>query len=155
MGHLWHNICINAFHIFAITGQLRVEIPEETYNERWDIIIVMGVLGLYRTVELCIEQWNLHDSHILALQEALEVWRALGQHGVPPDLYGGHILCITDGNESVKSTGTAWRTAWLTSLSYSMHYRWQWKCKEHWDTMEYCMTYMVVIFSLLQVEKKV
>lgn len=52
------------------------------------------------------EQSNLHDGHILALQEALDVWRTLGQHRGQPDLHGGHILCIRGGTKSVKSIGT-------------------------------------------------
>jgi hypothetical protein len=52
------------------------------------------------------KQLNLHDGHILALQEALEVWRTLRQYGRLPDLLGGHILCITGGTGSVMSGGT-------------------------------------------------
>jgi len=83
-----------------------VEIPEGMYNEWWDIISVTGVLGLHWREGLCMEQSNLHDGHTLALQEALEVWRTLGQNGGLHDLYGGHILCITAVIKSVKSTGT-------------------------------------------------
>ena len=57
------------------------------------------------------EQSNLHDGHTLALQEALELWRTLGHHGLLPDLCGGHIRCITGDIESAESIGTALRTA--------------------------------------------
>lgn len=52
------------------------------------------------------EQSDLHDGHILALKEALELWRTLGHHGGLPGLHVGHILCITGGTESVKGVGT-------------------------------------------------
>jgi len=52
----------------------------------------------------------------------------------------------TGDTESVKSIGTAWRTAWLTWWSYSLYYRWHWECKERWDTLEDGQTYTMVIF---------
>jgi len=33
----------------------------------------------------------------------------------------------------------------------SSHWSRHWKCREHWGTIEDCLTYMVVIFSVLQV----
>lgn len=37
------------------------------------------------------------------------------------------------------------------TLVKSSHYRWHWEFRERWETIEDCVTYMVVVFFVLQV----
>ena len=107
----------------------------------------------YRWHWKCREHWDSIEDCLTymvvifcVLQAAMWVYRALEQHWRLPDLYGGQIICVTDDTGNVESTGTAWRTAWLTWWAYSLYYRWHWECRERWDTIEDGQTYTMVIF---------